>query len=149
MLISFDIAEGDHADFYKQQYAGQTGEDKKWKGVYRLTIPNDDGSEDDNKRYRRFKTFMNLIEDCNAGYHWAWMEETLKGKLFGGLFNNKEYDYQGRHGFFTNLARTTTVEKIRSGEFELPEDQYLKTQQADINGFVNLPDDIDEELPFK
>ena len=47
LVISFDIAEGEHAGFWKKDYQNQTGEDKKWRGTYRLTIPADDGSEKD------------------------------------------------------------------------------------------------------
>lgn len=156
LIISFDIAEGEHKDFFAANYKAQTGEDKKWKGTYRLRVPKDDGSEQDNWTMRRFKTVMNAFEDSNKGYRFDWDEKKLKGLLIGALFNNKEYEFNGRHGFFTNCHSLVTVEKIRSGKFEIPADTLLKNngQQSggygkpDADGFMNIPDGIDEELPF-
>lgn len=160
LILSFDIAEGERKGFFAANYKAQTGEDKKWKGVYRLRIPKDDGSEQDNWAMRRFKTIMNAFEDSNKGYHFDWDEEKLKGLLIGALFNNKEYSFDdgngnNRHGFFTNCHSLVTVEKIRSGKFEIPADTLLKNNGQRGNGqsgvgtdFMQIPDGIDEELPF-
>lgn len=156
ILLSFDIAEGEQKDFFSANYKAQTGEDKKWKGTYRLRVPKDDGSEQDNWTMRRFKTVLEAFEDSNSGYHWNWDEQTIKGKLIGALFNNKEYEFNGRHGFFTSCHSLVTVEKIRSGKFEVPADTLLKNNgqqnggygKPDADGFMNIPDGIDEELPF-
>lgn len=156
LILSFDIAEGEYKDFFANNYKAQTGEDKKWKGTYRLRVPKDDGSEQDNWAMRRFKTVMGAFEDSNSGYHWNWDEQSLKGKLIGALFNNKEYEFNDRHGFFTNCHSLVTVEKIRSGKFEIPADTLLKNNgqqgsrygKPDADGFMNIPDGIDEELPF-
>ena len=75
--ISFDISEGEHKDFYANDYKAQTGEDKKWKGVMRMNIPTDDGSEADGWAKRSFKTNILAIEDSNSGYHWDWNEAQL------------------------------------------------------------------------
>ena len=103
---------------------------------------------------RRFKTIMMNFEESNPGYHWDWDEQTLKGKLIGALFNNKEYEFNGRHGFFTNCHSLVSLEKIRSGSFEIPADTLLKKNQDQPHGtpvgdgFMSIPDGIDEELPF-
>ena len=157
IILSFDIEEGEHKGFYAANYRAQTQEDKKWKGTYRLRVPKDDGSEQDNWTMRRFKTVISNFEESNQGYHWNWDEQTLKGKLIGALFNNKEYSFNGREGFFTNCHSLVTVEKIRSGKFEIPADTLLKDKPApknmagatpDADGFMNIPDGIDEDLPF-
>lgn len=153
LIISFDIAEGDYKDFYANNYKAQQGEDKKWRGTYRLYIPKDDGTEQDGWTMRRFKTVMNALEDSNNGYHFDWDEKKMKGLLIGGLFNNKEYDYNGRQGFFTNCHSLVTVEKIRSSNFKIPADTLLKNGSmgsiSGNDGFMNLPADIDsDELPF-
>lgn len=155
LIFSFDIAEGDQKDFFAANYKAQTGEDRKWKGVYRLRKPKDDGTEQDGWTMRRFKTVMNALEDSNNGYHFDWDEKKMKGLLIGGLFNNKEYDYNGRQGFFTNCHSLVTVEKIRSGNFKIPADTLLKngsmgsiSDGGGSDGFMNIPYGIDEELPF-
>ncbi len=156
ILLSFDVAEGEQKGYFAANYVAQTGDSKKWKGTYRLRVPKDDGSEQDNWTMRRFKTVMNAFEESNNGYHWNWDEQSLKGKMIGALFNNKEYDFDGRHGFFTNCHSLVTVDKIHSGKFEIPADTLLKEnnqqnsgyEKPDSDGFLNIPDGIDEELPF-
>lgn len=159
IILSFDIAEGDQKDFFAGNYKSQSGEDKKWKGKYRLRVPKDDGSEQDEKAMRRFKTVIAKFEDSNQGYHWDWNEQTLKGKMVGGLFNNKEYELNGRHGFYTNCHSLVTVEKIRTGKYEIPADTLLKSNNGQASaepytnpigdGFMNIPDGIEDEgLPF-
>lgn len=154
LVISFDIAEGEYKDFFAINYKSQPGEDKKWKGVYRLRVPKDDGSEQDGWTKRRFNTVIVNFEESNPKFHWDWDERKLKGKMIGALFNNKEYDFNGRRGFFTNCHSLVAAERIRSGKFTIPEDTILKGNSAapqpkpDADGFVNIPDGIDEELPF-
>lgn len=158
ILLSFDIHEGEQKGFYAANYKAQTQEDKKWKGAYRLNVPKDDGSEKDTWTMRRFKTVITNFEESNHGYHWNWDEQTLKGKLIGGLFNNKEYEINGNRGFYTNCHSLLPVEKIRSGKFNIPEDTLLKERNnstdsaaSAINSdeFMNIPDGIDDEIPFK
>lgn len=152
IVLSFDVEEGEQKGFFAANYKAQTGEDKKWKGTYRLRVPKDDGSEQDNWTMRRFKTIITAFEETNGNYHWNWDEQTLKGKVIGALFNNKEYEYNGRRGFFTNCHSLVTAEKIRSGKFEVPADTLLKnggnSSVPNPDGFMNIPDGIDEELPF-
>ena len=155
IILSFDIAEGEHKDFFKNNYSEQTGEDKKWKGTYRLNVPKDDGSEKDEWTMRRFKTIISNFEGSNVGYHWDWDEQKLKGKLIGALFNNKEYNFNNRSGFFTNCHSLVPVEKIRSGNFEILADTLLKNCSAfkaaptdNDDGFMDIPEGADEELPF-
>lgn len=153
IVLSFDIEEGEQKGFFMENWKSQTGEDKKWKGTYRMRVPADDGSEQDEWKMRRFKTDITNFEESNSGYHWNWDEQTLKGKLIGALFNNKEYEVNGRHGFFTNCHSLVTAEKIRSGKFEIPADTLLQKEskpqgQPVGNGFMTIPDGVDEELPF-
>lgn len=152
IVLSFDIDEGEQKGFFAANYKMQEQEDKKWKGNYRLRIPKDDGSDEDTWAMRRFKTVIKNFEESNPGFHWDWDEQKLKGKSIGALFNNKEYDFNDHHGFFTNCHSLVTVEKIRSGKFKVPADTLLKKQQAqpgpDEDRFINIPDGIDEELPF-
>lgn len=152
LIVSFDIEEGEQKGFYAKNYKSQTEEDKKWKGNYRISVPTDDGSEEDNKKMSAFKSFIKRIEDSNNGYHWDWDELKLKGKLIGIVFNDKEWEYNGRTGFFTNPLFTETIENIREGKFKVPEPTYLKKKtgsaQVGSDGFMAIPDSSDEELPF-
>lgn len=150
LILSYDIAEGDYADFFRRNYAAQQGEDKKWKGTYRLNVPTDDGSEQDGWSKRKFKTMTTSVEDSNAGYHWDWNEAGLKGKLVGGVFNEKEYNFNGFQGFFTNLHHLCNVEQIRENDFKIPDPTYLRNNSAPAQStdFVNVSAGDKEELPF-
>lgn len=148
LILSYDVAEGDQKDFYKRNYQNQTTEDKKWKGTTRINVPKDDGTEQDEWKMRSFKSMVEAFEDSNQGYHWAWDENTLKDKLIGGVFNDKEWEMNGRTGFFTNCHHLTSVENIRTGNFKIPDATLLKTkgEPAD-NNWMNVDGD-QEELPF-
>jgi len=75
--LSFDVFEGEQKDFFSNNYKAQASEDKKWKGTYRIRVPKDDGSEQDEWTMRRFKTAITNFEESNSGYHWNWDEQRV------------------------------------------------------------------------
>ncbi|MGL5676462.1 MAG: hypothetical protein ACRDDX_08610 [Cellulosilyticaceae bacterium] len=143
LVVSFDIAEGEHKDFYKQQYKTQKN-DKKWKGTYRVNCPKDDGSEQDEKLKKNFKTFMSHIEKSNNGYLWNWDEGTLKGKLFGGIFGEKEYEIEGNTGFFTTLRYAIDIGSLKTARIPKPV-MLNKQPQPQVATAIDWEDD---SLPF-
>ena len=151
LFISGDIFEGEYMQFFTREYRNQQAEDKKWHCNYLLNIPKDDGSEQDTWTKRKFKTFTEALEDSNDGYHFDWDEQKFKGKLIGGLFNEREYEtQQGQIRRATNWASVTTVDKIREGNYTLPNDKTLQKPTlpaTDASGFMST-DDLDD-LPFK
>lgn len=155
--VNFDIEEGDFYHYYANDYKAQQNEDKKWRGKYLLNVPKDDGSEADSWAKRRFKTFTTALEDSNPGYHFDWDEAKFKGKLFGGLFHEREFEKQdGTVGTFVTVGGVCSVDKIRSGDYKLPKDKALKTtntQPTYVYGqsgsdFMTIPEGADNELPF-
>lgn len=158
LTIAADIYEGDYMQFFTSEYKNQQSEDKKWHCNFLLSIPADDGTEQDGWTKRRFKTFTEALEDSNNGYHFDWDEQKFKGKLIGGLFNEREYEANnGDVRRATNWAGVTSVENIRSGNFQIPKDRLLDrgynqppapAMPTTSDGFMSIPDGIDEELPF-
>lgn len=148
--VSADVTEGDFKGFYAAEYQNQQGEDKKWHCHYLLNIPKDDGSEQDGWTQRKFKTFTNALEESNSGYHFDWDEQKFKGLVIGGLFNEREYEKNdGTIGRATNWAQVCNVQKIREGKFKVPADKVLaNVQHNSDNSFVNVPDNLPDELPF-
>jgi len=149
LVLRIDVAEGDHTDFYKKNYEAQQ-ENQKWKGTFRINLPKNDGSEMDQWSIRKLKASMTAIEKSNEGYVWNWDETSLKGKLVGGLFGNKEFEYNGKRGFFTDCRLLCGAERIRSGDFTIPADKLLNgnttTNDLDIpEGFQAVKDD---DIPF-
>ena len=45
LALAIDVVEGEYAGFFKKDFDGNDREDKKWRGIYRISIPKDDGSE--------------------------------------------------------------------------------------------------------
>lgn len=153
--IMCDVAEGDYKGHFMNDYCGQQKEKRKWHCNYLLNVPKDDGSEKDHWTKRKFRTVTEALEDSNAGYHFDWDETKFKGKLIGGLFNEREYQTQGgKVRRATNLAQLCTVEKIRSGNYTLPEDRLLNNSlppapaSAQGDDWINIPDSIYEDVPF-
>lgn len=157
IVLSFDIVEGEYKDYFTQNYRSQQGEDKKWKGTYRVRIPKDDGSEQDGWAQRRFKTDITAFEESNKGYHWDWQEQGLKGKLVGVVFNNKEWGMETANGYqtgwFTNAHHLLSAEAVRNGKYKIPADQPKKDKpsesQQGSNNWMDIPDGVnDDALPF-
>lgn len=148
MKIACDISYGEYLGFFRTDYDAQQTEDKKWHCNYLLSIPNDDGTEQDGWTKRRFKTVMEAFEDSNSGYHWNWDEESLKGKKIGGLFNIREYEKDGKVRSATNLAQLVSVKSIREKTYKLPEDKLLNKKPS-ADGFINAGTDSGKEFnPF-
>ena len=102
------------------------------------------------------KRFCSAVTKSNPGYIFDAGaqnsdEKTLKGKLIGLVLYEEEYiKNNGAVGTRLKVDYETEVEKIRKGDFKvkelqkLPEDKKPK-ENAD---FVNVPDGIQEEIPF-
>lgn len=146
--IAFDIDKGEYAGYYRRNLESQQQEDKKWKGVLRIYVPKDDGSEKDQWTKRKFKAIIQAIEDSNPGYHWDWNESGLKGKIVGCIFQWKEWAMNGKSGWFANPYNFIDVAKVRSGEFKLPDDKPLPKDQKPVDINISAEDDSEEDLPF-
>lgn len=148
--IAFDISEGEYKGFFDDDLKTQTGEDKKWKGVLRLFVPTDDGSEKDNTTKSIFKGNIEAVEDSNSGYHWDWEEKNLAGKTVGVIFRNEEWEYEGKTGWKAQPFKFISASKIREGKFALPKDKPLNKSTAKSQ--TKLPANVeiidDDDVPF-
>lgn len=151
--IAVDITEGEFADYYKNDYDANTTEDKKWKGVCRLYVPTDDGSEKDELTKRRLKGMTMAFEDSNSGYHWDWDETKLKGLKVGILVRDKEWEFNGKTGFAPEIISFTSVQNIRDGKYKVPNTKYLNGSSPANASTTAAPDTsatapADDEYPF-
>lgn len=158
LCILFDIAEGDYAGFYKEDFDRQMpkpGEEKKWKGLLRLFLPTNDGSEKDEWTKSTLKGMATAFEKSNPGYQWNWDEKSLAGKLIGILFRDEEWEWNGKAGWAKRPFRAISVESVREGSFTVPNKKALNRETnigytagySEPNTFATV-DDPDEELPF-
>lgn len=160
IVLRFDIAEGEHERFFAKQYEGMSEDYKKWKGTYRLNVPSlKSSSEDDIKKYHRalgfFKSQIEAIEKSNnikIDCENDWDIKVLKNKKVGAVFNRKEYDFDGKNGFYTQCYKLKDVQSIREGKFEVPKDTLLKRDNNTSGGLTSndLSDFVigDEDIPF-
>ena len=146
LVVAIDVAEGEYAGFFRRQFDANLNEDKKWKGTFRLTIP-DENSQYFASNKRVFNNFIYSLETSNNGYHFDWDETKLKGKFFGALYREKEFESNsGDIITTTECGGSTDIASIRSGDFRLPKDKLLERKPADYNAFANVP--TDDDLPF-
>lgn len=168
LCVLFDISSGDWAGYYDEDFKSNQREDKKWKGVLRLWLPKDDGSDKDEWTKSIFKGFVTAVEESNRGYKWDWNEKSLAKKEIGILFRNEEWEYEGKTGWAVRPFRAISVDSVEDGSYTLPKDKPLKNKGADTYGGYSAPapaagynnpypvpdsdftviEDEDAELPF-
>ena len=150
LKVDFDIAEGEYKGFFATDYRNNTNDDKKWRGTYRINIPNESNQYFDSQR-KSFNNFIACLEETNNGFHWAWDETALKGKGIGVLFRNFEWKMDdGRSGWSTECCTFVSVEDVRTGNFKQPKDKPIRnktTNNAPASNFTVL-DGTDSDLPF-
>lgn len=152
LALLFDITEGEHAGFYNQDFRANSDPNKKWRGVMRVWLPKDDGSEQDELTKRILKGILTAFEQSNMGYSWNWNEQSLVGKTVGILYRNEEWDYQGKQGWAVRPFRALPVAAVREGNYTLPKDKPLKNKASATVPPANVPAGYteveDDDLPF-
>ena len=149
LALAIDVVEGEYAGFFKKDFDGNDREDRKWRGIYRISIPKDDGSEMDGWTKRTFNNFIWAVQESNPGYTWNWDEKTLKGKKLGVIYRNREWEVDGKTGWTTEAGGAASVEDIRTGKFKPLKDKPLKNRPVQ-NAGGSAPDTVDssDDLPF-
>ncbi len=153
-VMQFDIAEGEQKDFYQKQYriAKQTDQNAKYKGEHRQNM--------DGQGLPFFKGLITSIEKSNTGFIFPFgktgNEKTLVGKKFGAVMGREEFlTSDGKKRMATKVMQIRSIEGLKDAK--VPEDKLLEENTpapapqygpADSDGFMNIPDGIDEELPF-
>lgn len=161
IILQFDISEGEYKGFFKKQYEANTSEDRKWKGIARISVPADDGSEQDEKTKKRFAHWTNAFEKSNKGYAWDWDENKWTGKTIGILFRETGTVINGKSVKYTEAVVGCPVEEVKNKTYWegwtqfYAKDGYTAEPSApaavktDEEGFMKIPDDITSEfIPF-
>ena len=86
--VSLDIADGEYANFFKDQYAmrKKRDEEAKWPCYYYQMA--------DEQAAGRLKGFLAIVAESNPRFTVQWgdgFEESLRGQLIGGVFREEEY----------------------------------------------------------
>ena len=139
LYIEYDIASGDFAGYYKEQFDKFGG---NWFASFFRSYKE--------KALGMLKHFTNCIEQSNAGYEWDWNEKGLIGKVVGLVLGEEEYkNNAGEIKTKLVVKNIATVEDIKNGNFKVPAPKKLAVEisNASINDFMPI-DDIVDDLPF-
>lgn len=143
LAFKFEIAEGEQKGFFGKLYAATPKDwgEVKWKGTYRLKIPQNTG---DAEKYAKslgfFKSQLEAFEQSNPGLkinaEGDWDEQMLARRYVGAIFNEKEYDWNGKTGFFTQCKRFVSANDIRTGNFTIPKADLLNRSGGAFGAFA-------------
>lgn len=159
IAIAFDIAEGEYKGIYQSQFDSDTRSGKEWPydAVFLLTAPTDSSPD---WVWNNYNTFFANLEDSNNGFVFSGDLKTLKGKVIGGKFHNRQTEKDGNIYDHIVMKWTCIADDVRNNRAgKLPNDKLIGTgtrasrasasASADSDGFMDIPDGtVDEELPF-
>ena len=159
IAIAFDIAEGEYKGIYQSQFDSDTRSGKEWPydAVFLLTAPTDSSPD---WVWNNYNTFFADLEDSNNGFVFSGDLKTLKGKVIGGKFHNRQTEKDGNVYDHIVMKWTCIADDVRNNRAgKLPNDKLIGTgtrasrasssASADSDGFMDIPDGtVDEELPF-
>ena len=151
LVIAFDIKGGEFDGYFMNMFSrivSYNGGKATWPndGLYRQLT--------DSESLGRFKAMLMNIEKSNDGYKWNWDEQSLKGKQFGGLFREEEYEGHDKNG---NPAIKTAIRCIAIKPVDGIEDEPVpspklidrRTSASASGGFNGYGSSVaDEEIPF-
>lgn len=140
LKLKFDIEPPDEqAGFYQRKFVEDAKTDAlnaKWKGYYKLSIP-DNSSEEFIKK--NWKTFLTSIEESNPGVKIngsaGFDENILVGKVFGGIFGFEEFTLpsNGKVITFTKLRFARSTKNI--SEAKIPSVRLLDNTYMDYEEY--------------
>lgn len=160
IVVLFDFAPDDvQSGYFSQQFADDIRPEKKWpnQATQYILVEDEKGNTS-----RAFKTFCTCVENSNKGFSCWKPDDTfnfqgIKNKKVGGVFGPQMDFYDGREIEKRVLRWFTSMEKVKDAQ--VPQMSETQAYKNHINGyapgstpagdgFMNIPDGIDEELPF-
>lgn len=152
VVVALDFAKNDsQPGYFKDQFDKDTRSEKKWpyQGVQYIVTEDADG-----KCSRSFKGFITSFERSNnVTTNWGdKFVNQFKNKKIGVVFGAVEEEYNGevkmrrKIRWFCNYAK--------AGEQPIPNEKLLGANakasvKEDENGFMQIPEGSDEEIPFE
>lgn len=155
--ISFDFARNDkQPGYFTEAFKNDIRPDKKWPNQATQYILTEDS---EGNCSRSFKTFITCVEHSNK-MQVQWGEnfgQQFKNKAVGGVFGPQLDYYENKEREKRVLRWFVSVDKVKDVQVpDIQETQAYKNYKNGYHpsatsagdGFMNIPDGIDEELPF-
>lgn len=160
IVVLFDFDTNDaQAGYFMEQFRNDIRPEKKYPNQATQYILTED---DKGNCSRSFKTFTTCVEHSNTGFVTQWGDNfgaQFEGKKIGGVFGEQMDFYNGETKKKRVLRWFCSLDRVNDAA--VPEmtptsayKEYLNNGSvnnyppASPDGFVNIPDGIDEELPF-
>ena len=148
LIIGLDVAEGEFENFFMNKFlsakaAGSKFGEVKFKGTYRLRIPNSSNKEDPypETTFRRFNDMIYRFQASNPGFTWTGDESKLVGLLVG--INMQEDSYNGN--MFTRVGKLENVQDVRDGKVK---HMKPRQRQGTATPAMAMPEPVDEPSGF-
>lgn len=158
IVVLFDFAQDDiQPGYFTEQFKNDIRPDKKWPNQATQYILTEDENGDCS---RSFKTFITCVEHSNSGFTTQWgdnFEKQFKNKKIGGVFGLQMDYYEGKEREKRGLRWFVSLDKVPDARIpDISETKAFKNHKSGYpegatsagDGFMNIPDGIDEELPF-
>ena len=158
IVVLFDFAPDDvQPGYFMKQFKDDIRPDKKWPNQATQYILTENENGDCS---RSFKTFITCVEHSNAGFTTQWgdnFSNQFKNKAIGGVFGPQMDYYNGKEREKRVLRWFVSIDKAADANVpDMSETQAYKNYKNGYpsgstpsnDGFMNIPDGVDEELPF-
>lgn len=163
IVVMFDFDDSDkQSGYFTKAFKDDIRPEKKWPFAGTKWIL----TEDENGNCsRNFKTFTTCVEHSNAGFTTSWGDNfgaQFNGKKIGGVYGEvHELDNENKERVKHILRWFCAVDKADGAA--VPNALLLSDHDKEVaekskivyanavpgpDGFMNIPDGIDEELPF-
>lgn len=155
IVVLFDFAQNDkQPGYFMEQFKNDIRPDKKWsnQATQYINVYDSDG-----KTSRSFKTFTTCVEHSNTGFTTQWGDnfcQQFKDKKIGGVFGEQMDFYNGEAKkkrvlrWFVSSDRVADAQIPEISETAAYKDNKNNVPASGSNDFMNIPDGIDEPLPF-
>lgn len=155
LKVSFDFAQGDvQAGYFEKIFRDDIRPDKKWPNggiTYFLT------EDQEGNCSKQLKTFVTSVERSNPGFITNWGDafaQCFKNKAVGGVFGIVNDFYNGNPFKKRELRWFRSTENVK--EANVPMETQTRAYRENVgtelkrnpDGFMNIPDGLDDELPF-
>lgn len=138
LVIDYDICHGDFKGYYTKQHERFGG---NWYASFIRSYKDSAAG--------MFKHFINCIEESNAGFKWAWDENSLAHKFVGVVLGEEEYrKNDGTVGVKLVVKDIKTIEQIAKGDFKVPAIKKLAESSVTPAAPSFTEFSSDESLPF-
>lgn len=159
IVVLYDFDQNDkQPGYFMEQFKNDIRPDKKYPNQATQYILTED---DKGECTKSFKTFCGCVERSNAGFVTQWGDnfgQQFKGKKIGGVFGEQMDFYNGEEKKKRILRWFCQIDKVADATIpDLTESKTFKEHKmgdpiasaaTSPDGFMNIPDGLDEELPF-